>query len=308
MRVALTGATGYLGRFVSADLHAQGHQLRALSRAHADRSGFACAIEWIDGDLRDPLAHTRLLEGADALIHLAFEHVPGRYRGGEGRDLQGFLTANLYGSLDLLLRARALGVQRAVLLSTRAVYGQRYLERILDERHPALPDSHYGAHKAALEAFVSAFGRGEGWPICALRPTGVYGLSHPLGRSKWYDLVRATLDERAHDDSRGGTEVHGRDLARAVRLLLEAPAERIAGEVFNCSDLYVSNRDVARLVQTVSGVRGPLPAAPAAMTRDVMVCTRLKALGMTFGGRPLLEQTVAELVAAIRNEPTGEHR
>ena len=41
-------------------------------------------------------------EGADTLVHAALEHVPGRFRGGEGDDLAGYLRANVGGGLALL--------------------------------------------------------------------------------------------------------------------------------------------------------------------------------------------------------------
>jgi nucleoside-diphosphate-sugar epimerase len=194
-------------------------------------------------------------------------------------------------------------VGRFVLLSSRAVYGRRLPGAALDEDHPAWPETHYGAMKAALEAFVSSFAAGgdSGWGICALRPTGVYGLTHPVGRSKWLELVAAIADGRPWADPRGGTEVHGADLARAVWLLLTAPA--VAGGVFNCSDLYVTSREVALIVQRLTGARGPLPDPPAALPTHVMAAGRLRGLGWRPGGQGRLERTVGELVEAARRGP-----
>jgi UDP-glucose 4-epimerase len=297
-RVAVTGAGGYVGRFVVADLLARGVAVRAWARAGTDRSGFPGPVAWVEGGLREPASATALLEGADALVHCAYEHVPGRYRGGEGDDLDGYLAANLAGTLGLLRRAREAGVARAVFLSSRAVYGRHIATRPLDEDHPARPDTHYGAYKAAVEAFLSAWGAAD-WQACALRPTGVYGLTHPVARSKWHGLVSAVLAGRPWPGSRGGTEVHGGDVARAVWLLLTAP--QVAGETYNCSDLYVTDRDVAGIAQRIAGVGGPLPDPPPAPPANVMHTGRMRALGMTFGGRALLERTVAELVEAVHS-------
>lgn len=298
MRVAVTGATGYVGRFIVAALQAEGSTVRALARVGSERGGFPEGIDWVTGGLRDRAAILRLVEGVDAVVHAAFEHAPGRYRGGEVDDLAGFLTTNLNGSLELIAASRAAGVARFVLLSSRAVYGRGLPGRLLDEAHPAWPDSHYGAHKAALEAFVSSWGLADGWPICALRPTGVYGLTRPVERSKWYELVRAVLAERPWLTPRAGTEVHGADVARAVLLLLRA--DGVAGRAFNCGDLAISDRDVAIIVQELAGVRGPLPEERRVPAEKVMDCGALARLGMRFGGRPLLEATVAELVRAVR--------
>jgi hypothetical protein len=99
MRVAVTGGTGFVGRFVVLGLVRDGHAVTVLSRTPPAR-----------GDLPEAVGHlvyrlggteTPELEGFDALVHAAFDHVPGRYRGGEGDDAAGFLSRNLGGSLTL---------------------------------------------------------------------------------------------------------------------------------------------------------------------------------------------------------------
>jgi nucleoside-diphosphate-sugar epimerase len=89
--------------------------------------------------------------------------------------------------------------------------------------------SHYGAHKAAIEQFVHSYGFGQGYPICALRPTGIYGVARPVASSKWFDLVEAVAHGQAVECRRGGKEVHAADVAKAVEILLSA--EGVAGEV-----------------------------------------------------------------------------
>jgi nucleoside-diphosphate-sugar epimerase len=76
--------------------------------------------------------------------------------------------------------------------------------RPLDETHPLWPVTHYVAHKAALEKFLHSYGIGEGWPICALRPTGIYGLAHPAKASRWFDLVAAVLRGEKIESAKGG--------------------------------------------------------------------------------------------------------
>ncbi|MFW5680792.1 MAG: NAD-dependent epimerase/dehydratase family protein, partial [Pseudomonadota bacterium] len=162
VRIAVTGATGQVGRFVVAELLARGHEVVAWRRPASDVGGFAGPIRWVDGSLEHPASADALLEGADALVHAAFRHVPGRYRGGEGDDPLGFLRVNLEGSLRLIETARGRGVGRLVFLSTRAVYGRRLADRPLDETHPLLPTTHYGAHKAAVEAVIRGYGKVDG--------------------------------------------------------------------------------------------------------------------------------------------------
>src|SRR4029077_6264714 len=100
-------------------------------------------------------------------------------------------------------------------------------DRLLDETHPLWPASHYGAPKAALEAFVHSYGLGQSWPICALRPTGIYGLTHPPSSSRWFDLVGRVLRGERIESIKGGKEVHAHDVARAVLVLLTAEAQKV---------------------------------------------------------------------------------
>src|SRR5207302_3043214 len=131
-----------------------------------------------------------LVGGADAVVHAALEwERQGGFRSGGDSDLPAFLDANLLGSLKLFQAARAAGVPRFVFISTCAVHEVILGDRPLDEAHPLWPTGHYGAHKAALEKFVHSYGLSQGWPICALRPTGIYGLAHPPQNSRWFDLI-----------------------------------------------------------------------------------------------------------------------
>ncbi|SFM94579.1 NAD(P)-dependent oxidoreductase [Variovorax sp. OV329] len=305
MLVGLTGATGYVGRFIAQELHQRGVAVRALARAESDRTGFAGPIEWHDGSLgSDDELLARFVAGTDAVVHCALEHVPGRYRGGEGTDLSRFIEMNVGGSLRLMQAARSSGVGRFIFLSSRAAYGDAAgdadLGSLLHDDSAARPHTHYGACKAAVDAFVSSWGRGGGWDICALRPTGVYGVVHPPARTKWLSLVDAIRRGQPWPECRRASEVHGRDVARAVWMLLGAPD--IAGRTFNCSDVLVSTADIARIVQRLTGARGPFPPEPSGPWSRVMACEGLQARGFVFGGMPLLEATVAQIISMLEQQ------
>jgi nucleoside-diphosphate-sugar epimerase len=293
---AVTGATGYVGRFIVERLVQEGVAVRAWRRPSSDIRGLPGAIQWIEGELGSDDAQAALVAGADMLVHSALEHQPGRYRRGEGDDLPRYLRTNVGESLALLAAAKAAGVRRCVVLSSRAVFGAWANDGPIADDAPVRPDTNYGAAKAALEVFVQNWGLAEDWPIAAIRPTGVYGTVAPPEKSKWFDLVGSALRGETIP-ARSGTEVHGSDVAEAVWRLLQADAARIAGRMFNCSDIVVSTRDIVRLVHRTAGVTGPVPDLLPA-PKNVMDCAGLRELGVTFGGWPLFERTVAELVAA----------
>jgi len=303
MKVAVTGTTGFVGRYVVRHLAQAGYRLRCWYRPGSERGGFedvAGAVEWLPGALGEDDAVARLIAGADAVVHAAVQWEGPRNRGRRSHGAPDvFLGVNLTGSLRLFRAAFEAGVPRFVFVSTCAVHEVILPDRPLDETHPLWPTGHYGAHKAALEAFVHSYGLGQGWPICALRPTGVYGLARPASASRWYDLVGQVLRGEPVASARGGKEVHAADVARAVELLLTADAAAVAGQAFNCYDRYVSEEQVARIAKELTGSasaisdlnRGP---------RHQIDTAKLRALGMTLGGEALLRRTVQGLIDAHR--------
>ena len=297
MTVAVTGATGYVGRFAVAELQQRGIQVRALARPNTDRSGFVQPIEWITGDLRSADALYQLVQAADAVVHLAYEHVPGQYRNGEGHDLPTWLEANLNGSLRLLQAAQQANVQRFIFLSSRAVFSRTEPGQVLDELHPISPDTHYGAYKAAVEAFIQSFAHTGSLSTCSIRATGIYGLTYPLWRSKWWELIQAVLHDEVITSNRGGTEVHGADVATVIATLLTRPTLDV--DVLHLSDLYVTTREIVRLARDFAQHPGDLPPVSPAPTH-VLVSRYLTDLGIMLGGRPLLERTIADLVQAAK--------
>jgi len=299
MRIALTGATGFIGRYIAEHLVGQGHRLRCWRRRASDCGGLehlAPSLEWIDGDLVDAASFPPLVRECDAVVHSALYHPGGTFRGGEGPMIE-FVEQNVVGTIRLIETARAAGVGRFIFLSTCAVYEKILGDRPLDEAHPLWPTSHYGAHKAALEKFVHSYGLGQDYPICALRPTGVYGLARPARRSKWFALVSAVARGEPVACRQGGKEVHAADVARSVGILLAA--EGIAGQAYNCYDLYVSEHDVATIARRIANSKSQITGDPPA-PRHQIATDKLRALGMKFGGQPQLEATIGQLVEAAR--------
>ena len=297
MQVALTGATGFIGRYIATHLAQHGHQLRCWHRTSSNRDAFGHVgdLNWIEGDLGDSESANSLVEGCDAVVHAALYRPGTGFRGTEGNVIE-FVQKNVVGTLALIEAARQAGVGRFVFISTCAVHEKILDDRPLDEAHPLWATSHYGAYKAAIEKFVHSYGLGDGYPICALRPTGVYGATRPIQNSKWFDLVAAVVRGDTVQCSRGGKEVHAADVAKAVGILLTA--DGIAGEAFNCYDRYVSEFDVARLAKELSGSTSRIVGEPL-QPKHQIATDKIRALGMKFGGDKLLSQTVSELIEGV---------
>ena len=301
MRIALTGATGFIGRYIATHLVTQGHQLRCWHRAGSDRNDFedlAQSLQWVEGDLTDPASGEELVHGCDAVVHAALYHPSGGFRGGEG-DIVEFVETNMMGTIRFIEASRKVGVGRFVFISTCAVHEKILDDRPLDEAHPLWATSHYGAHKAAIEKFIHSYGLGHGYPICALRPTGVYGVAHPVENSRWFDLVQAVVRGETVTCKRGGKEVHAADVAKAVGVLLQA--DGIAGEAYNCYDRYVSEYEVATIAKRLSGSNATIQGQQTSPKHQI-VTDKIQALGMQFGGQSLLEETISALVKAASHQ------
>src|SRR4029450_12373737 len=146
LKLAITGGTGFVGSRLIELALAAGHEVFALTRRpQADRNG----LTWIDGALDRPDGLDRLVEGADAVIHVAGVI--------NARDLAGFEAGNVTGTAAMLAAAEKAGVQRFVHVSSLAA------------REPKL--SIYGATKAGSEALVGA----SPIPSAIVRPPAVYG-------------------------------------------------------------------------------------------------------------------------------------
>lgn len=300
MKVALSGATGFIGRYIARHLSDQGHALRCWHRPSSNREGFGevTDLEWIEGELGDEDSTETLVQDCDAVVHGALYRPGAGFRGAEG-DIIEFVEKNILGTLKLIRTAREANVGRFILISTCAVHEKILDDKPLDETHPLWPTSHYGAHKAALEKFVHSYGLGENYPIYAVRPTGVYGVNHPAENSKWYDLVDKVVRGEDVECSRGGKEVHAADVAKAVGVLLEA--DGINGEAFNCYDRYVSEYEVATLAKEFSKSSSQISGEPKQPKHQILT-DKIRSMGMVFGGEELLRDTVSQLVTAVQQQ------
>lgn len=294
MKVLVSGGGGLVGRYVVEALLSGGYEVTVGGRAPPAAGHFSRPVPFrvlsLDPDI-DPI---EAFDDTYLFVHAAFAHVTGKYRGGEGEDPARFRRLNLDGTVRLFDAARRAGVRRVVFLSSRAVYDGLAPEESLVETAALRPTSLYGEVKLLAEQVLKDMS-GPGFVGSSLRLTGVYGDLRP---NKWDGLF---ADYRAGRPVpvRAGSEVHGRDVGQAVRLMLESDAARVPGEVFNVSDIVTDTHEILSTVKLATGCPHPLPEAADKTLVAEMATDKIRALGWKPGGRSLLESTVQCLADGI---------
>ncbi|WP_142501971.1 NAD(P)-dependent oxidoreductase [Klebsiella sp. 2680] len=198
--VAVTGATGFIGRHIVHALLAQGFTVRALTR----RAGNVAVdnLTWVPGALEDQPSLAELVYGADAVVHCA-----GQVR---GHAEAVFTRCNVTGSLCLM---------QAVRQSSRC---RRFLFiSSLAARYPAL--SWYAHSKYIAEQQLTA--AASGVTLGIFRPTAVYGPGDKELKPLFNALLRGVLPRLGAPEAKLSF-LHVSDLATAVsQWLLVSPAQ-----------------------------------------------------------------------------------
>ena len=190
MKLAITGATGFVGGRLLDAAVADGHQISALTRRPMPARA---SVDWVSGSLEQSDALDKLVAGAEAAIHLAGVI--------SGRTAADFDRANVDGTQAMIDAARKAGVKRFVHVSSIAA------------REPEL--SLYGGSKAKSEQLVAA----SGLPFVIVRPPAVYG---PGDRETLELFKMAKLGVVLLPPEGRVSLIHADDLARLL-LALAAP-------------------------------------------------------------------------------------
>ncbi len=172
-RYLITGGAGFIGSHLVHALAAQGAQVRVLDNFSTGRRENLQAVEGqveiVEGDIRNLAIVQHAMRGVDYVLHQA-----ARVSVVESlADPHTTHAVNLSGTLNVLMEARAAGVQRVVLASSSAVYGDGPVPA--REEQTLLPLSPYAVTKLACEAYARTFTSALGLETVALRYFNVYG-------------------------------------------------------------------------------------------------------------------------------------
>jgi dTDP-glucose 4,6-dehydratase len=189
-------------------------------------------LSFVHGDIRDVDLVREVVANVDVIVNAAAEsHVEKSIEEGGAE----FVTTNVLGTQILLDAIRHTPIERFILISSSEVYGTAAYAP-MDEAHPLEPRSPYAATKAGADRLAYSYHVTYGLPIVIVRPFNNYGpRQHPEKVVPRF-ITQALRDEplTVHGDGHASRDwLYVDDDAEAIEALIEAPLERIAGEVVN---------------------------------------------------------------------------
>lgn len=261
MRIAVTGAAGFIGKAVVAAALARGHAPVAVVRAAA---AFPDGVEVrAVGDLEDATAQARAVEGCDAVIHLAGRVRVLRSERARADDI--LLRANAGMTEGLAEAAARAGCRRFVLASSFSVYGSATADGVvLTEETPPAPATAYGRSKAAAEQRLAAVAARTGLSAISLRPPAVYGPGVASSFTTLMKVVARGLPLPLVGVKNRRSFVYVGNLADAFVVAAESEA---AGVFLVTDSPPVSSAEMARAIAAALGVKARLLPAPMGLMR-----------------------------------------
>jgi NAD dependent epimerase/dehydratase len=314
-RVLVTGAGGFIGSHLVELLVREGYEVRALvryngrdDRGHLDRldEDVKAAIEVHRGDLKDPEAVRKAVEGRAWVFHLgALIAIPYSYQ-----NPLDVVQTNVVGTAHVLDAARSNpALERVVLTSTSEVYGTAQFVPIT-ESHPLRGQSPYAATKIGADALGESYHRAFGLPVAILRPFNTFGprqsaraiIPTIISQALTRPVVRlGSLDPRrdltyVKDTAAGFVAIAGSDAAIGRVVNIGRGDDLTIGELVE--------RIAARIGKPIRVEADPDRVRPAASeVGRLLAGTALAREIMGWSPRYTLDQALDETIAWVRDNP-----
>jgi len=259
MKVLVTGATGFIGRYLVRRLISDGRQVRALVLPDEDTSTINhCGAEIVRGNVVDYQSVKQAASSCRQIFHLA-----GKTEA-SGASRTDFTGVNVQGTENVARAALSVGVDRLVFSSSGAAYyGKDLSNRAISEETKPFPDSPYGRSKFQAEQVLLSHHRCANLPVVLARINAVLG----PGAMSWLNLFRTIADGKFRLIGEGNNYHHPSDIADIVEgLALCGSIPGIEGQAFILVGAKpVRFRDlVATIIEAVGAPKMPssLPAGP----------------------------------------------
>ncbi len=249
-RYLVTGCVGFIGSWIMQTLVERGATVRGLDNFETGKreniAHLQGRFDFVECDLRDADATARACEGIDFIFHQAARPSVPR----SVKDPRTSHTANLDGTFNLLEGARAAGVKRIIYAASSSAYGNQpgFPRR---ETMVPMPIAPYPVQKLAGEFYMKSYWQVYGIETVCLRYFNIFGPRQVPDSPYSGVMAKFTLQMmRGERPTIFGDGEQGRDFTyvenavSANLLALEAPAEKVAGRVFNvaCGERHTLNK------------------------------------------------------------------
>lgn len=290
MKVAVTGAAGFIGANLVELLVSQGHEVTAIDRVRSDHWPDG-AVTWVDADVLDKASMESALEGVEIVYHLVAMITL------KQKDEKA-LRLNTVGVRTVAEAALAVGVRRFVHCSSVHSFDQYSCNGHLDEssrRSEGAEIPVYDRSKwAGEQELQKVVARGLDAVIC--NPTGVYGpvdFGSGNGLSRLNAMLRDSARGRVPAVIEGGFDfVDVRDVAHGLTLAAEKGR---TGENYLLTGHMQDMKAMFRLAARVTGRRGPLIAFPLKLIEAIVPIA--EPIAAKFGSDVVSKAALGALIA-----------
>ncbi|MGC2762865.1 MAG: SDR family oxidoreductase [Candidatus Binatus sp.] len=306
-RVFVTGGAGYCGSRLVPQLLRSGYKVTVydiMFFGHDFLPKDNPNLIIVTGDIRDTRKLASAMAGHDAVVSLACISNDASFE----LDEKLSTSVNLDAFEPMVVTAKAAGVRRFLYASSSSVYGVSD-EPDVTEDHPLVPLTLYNKYKGMCEPLLNRH-IDDDFIGVTFRPATVCGYA-PRQR---FDLSVNILTNHAVNKNRitvfGGSQLrpnlHIQDYVDAVEMFLEAPAEKIQGEIFNVGYQNLSRMKIAELVKKVVLKEFPergdieIVTTPSDDIRSYHINSSKVTRVLGFQPRHTIEDAVSELCGAFR--------
>ncbi|RBL89996.1 NAD-dependent epimerase/dehydratase family protein [Chitinophaga flava] len=296
MKIAITGATGYIGSVLTPILLAEGHELRIHTRsAQPEVTG----ITYVYGSLLDPEFTTTFTSGMDAVIHMA-----AIISVSDQPDKEAF-RFNTESTRLLAAAAQQSGAKRFLLVSSITAYDQYPYEEKMDETRPFTQGMRYGYdHSKAVSQQIAMTYNRDGLEVIVLAPTAVVG---PFDKrpSLIGDAVIRIYKGNIPALFPGGVDFV--DVRHVAIAIVRALTAGLPGEAYILSGQWTTLKTLATHIGEIRGKRVFLPVLPVWLVMGLLPLVRYYA--RLSGGAPYYtRQSVYNLTRSNRSIDSSKAR
>lgn len=306
-KIFVTGGAGYVGNVLCPHLLDSGYEVTCYDACFFGKDTLPLrnpTFRLVEGDIRDTSRLAEAMKDHDAVLHLACVSNDPSF------ELDEALSKSInYDCFEpMVVAAKGAGVKRFVYCSTSSVYGISDAPEVTEE-HPLVPLTLYNKFKGLCEPLL--FEHMESDFVCvAIRPATVCGYSSRCRLDLTVNILTNYAVNKGQITVFGGTQkrpnLHIQDMCDVYRLMLEAPEDKIAGQVFNVGHqnlrvMEIAER-VAKVVEEEFPDRGPIQIVRTETDdkRSYHISSDKIARILGFTPKRSVEDAVKDLCAAFR--------